>query len=104
MNTKHTKNVSGGLMMSFTRTFGRLFVEQVADKEILHPPLAVAAAHAVAAVWNDQQLEILVSFDERIDEPHGGFRRHVVVHFADDKEELSAEAMAVVDVRRLRIP
>ncbi len=66
-----------------------LGAEQMADEEILHAALAVRAAHAVAAAGHHEQVEVLVGLDERVDESHRRFRRDVVVHLADDQEQLA---------------
>ena len=75
--------------------------QQMADEEVAHPPLAVGAPHPVVGVGDDEQLEIFVGLDQRIDQPHRRLRRDVRVHLADDQEQLALEPVGVVDVGRL---
>ena len=58
--------------------------EEMADEEVLHPPLAVSASHAMAPSGNHQQFEILAGFDQSIDQSERRFRWNVCVHLADD--------------------
>ena len=82
----------------------RLGSQQVADEEILHPPEAVGAPHAVIGIGHDHQLEVLPGANEGVGQSKCGFRRHVGVHLADDQHQLAAQPVGVVDVRGLGVP
>src|SRR6185369_17417587 len=56
---------------------GRLGAEELPDEEVLHPPLAVWASHAMAPARDHEQLEVLAGFDESIDKSERRFRWNV---------------------------
>ncbi len=94
---------SGARTSCFALRVRRLDALQVPDKEVGHAASAIFATHAVAAAGNDQQVEILAGLDQRVGQPHRRFRRHVVVHFADDQQQLALQPVRVVDVRALGV-
>ena len=60
----------------------------MAHKKILEPTLNVGArvAGAMAAVGHNQQIKILVRFDQSVREAKRVFWRDVVIQFADDEK------------------
>lgn len=61
-----------------------LITDQVAGEELMHTALTVRAAHPMTGARNDQQIEILVGFDQRIRETHRRFGRDVLIHFPNN--------------------
>ena len=82
----------------------RFRVEQVANEEVLKPALAIGSAHAMVGVGNHHEVKIFAGADQSVGQSKRRFRRHVGVHLADDQQQLAAQPMRVVDVRRLGIP
>ncbi len=70
--------------------------KQVADEEILAPALQVLGlANAMLTAWHNDQIEVLVGADKRIDYLHGRGRIHVGVPFANRKEQFAAQVLGV---------
>src|SRR5690606_4779306 len=67
--------------------------EQVLGEVLEHalPEVLVRGAEAVARAGDDQHVEALVRFDERVDQAHRVRRVHVVVDLAVHEEQLALE-------------
>jgi hypothetical protein len=57
----------------------------------------------MARSGDDEQIEILVGLDERVDDLHRGGWVHVLVEFADDKHQIAGELRGVRHVGIIRV-
>src|SRR5262249_40390788 len=62
----------------------RLDAEQVMDEEVVSFPFAVSPARPMSSAGDDEQVEGLVGFDQRVDHLHRRGRIDVGVQLADD--------------------
>ena len=73
--------------------------EQVLHEVVPPPPhqiLRVLAALAVKHVGNEQHVEILVGFHQRIDETHGFHGMHVVIDVSVLEKQMAFNRLAIV--------
>src|ERR1700722_2663236 len=92
----------GAMSRHDTRAPSGLAVDEVPHEEVCAPPPAVRAlAGAVAAAWDDEQLEVLVRLDERVHDLHRRGRAHVVIVLAPHEQELARQQVRVRHVRAL---
>jgi len=75
----------------------------VPGEEVVALVLAVGAAVRVTGAGDDQQIEILVVFDQLIDDLVGRRRVHVLIHLADDQQHLALQPVGVFHVRRFGV-
>ena len=61
--------------------------------------LPVGAAIAVARARNDEQLEVLVVFDQLVDDLERRRGVDVLIHLADHELDLALQPVGIVDVR-----
>jgi hypothetical protein len=73
--------------------------------EEIHAPTAAVGCFraAVACAGDDQQVEVLVCFDERVGHLHRGGRIDVAIQFADDEQEFALQVFRVGHVRAFRV-
>ena len=87
------RGVRGPAARGLTASRPRLDPEQVPHEEVAAPALAVgAAAGAVAAAGDDEQVEVLVRLDQGVDHLHRRGRVDVVVELADGQQQLAPGA------------
>jgi len=78
---------------------GGLDAEQVAHEEIHSSPVGVRRfAHAMTAARYDQQIEIFVRLDERIDDLHRRGGIHVPVQLRDGQQQFALQVVGLRDV------
>ena len=63
---------------------GWFHTQQVLHEEVVAFVLTVGFAHGVVGTGDEDELEVLVGFDERVDHLVGRGGVNVVVHFAND--------------------
>src|SRR5262249_44116038 len=83
--------------------FRRLDAKQMMDEKVLQQPLTIGASRPVPAAGNEQQVELFVGFDQRVDNLKSRGRIYVRVHLWDYKQQLSLQPVGVIHIGRGRV-
>src|SRR5262245_40075383 len=70
------------------------------DEKVLQQPLTIGASRSVPASGNEEQVELFVGFDQRVDHLPGRRRVYVRVHLRDDEQQLSLQTVRVIHIGR----